>query len=274
MTSTTPRTMRLAVAVLATLVVVAVVGPWIAPRGATESGALAAERLVPPSAAHPLGTDAASRDVLARMVAGTSVSVGIAGIALAVVVLVGAACGGTAALGPRWLDRWLMRIVDAVLALPRILVVLGLVAFTGRLGPVGLGVLLGLTGWAPMARLVRGRLRELDDADFVVAARAVGATPVAIFWRHLLPATGPAVLAAATVTVATTVPLEAALTYLNVGLAPPTPSWGAILQEAADRPLDAWWLLLFPSAAIAATVMSVQVIGERLQPGARRPHAA
>ena len=204
----------------------------------------------------------------------TSVSVSIAGIALVVVVLVGAACGGAAALGPRWLDRWLMGIVDAVLALPRILVVLGLVTFTGRLGPAGLGVLLGLTGWAPMARLVRGRLRELEDADFVVAARAVGAPPVTIFWRHLLPATGPAILAAATVTIATTVPLEAALTYLNVGLAPPTPSWGAVLQDAADRPLDAWWLLLFPSAAIAATVMSVQVIGERLQPGARRPHAA
>ena len=83
-----------------------------------------------------------------------------------------------------------------------------------------------------------------------------------------------AILAAATVTIATTVPLEAALTYLNVGLAPPTPSWGAVLQDAADRPLDAWWLLLFPSAAIAATVMAVQVIGERLQPGARRPHSA
>jgi ABC-type dipeptide/oligopeptide/nickel transport system permease subunit len=272
-TTTTPRTVRAAVFVLAALVVVAAVGPWIAPRGATESGALTAERLVPPSATHPLGTDAASRDVLARMVVGTSVSIGIAGIALAVVVIVGAACGGVAALGPRWLDRWIMRVVDAVLALPRVLVVLGLVTFTGRLGPPGLGLLLGLTGWAPMARLVRGRLRELDDADFVVAARAVGATPAAVFWRHLLPATGPAILAAATVTVATTVPLEAALTYLNVGLAPPNPSWGAILQEAADRPLDAWWLLLFPSAAIAATVMSVQVIGERLQPGAQRPHA-
>ena len=115
MSTTTPRAVRTAFAVLVTLVAVAVIGPWVAPRGTTAPDALAAERLVPPSAAHPLGTDAASRDVLARMVAGTSVSVSIAGIALVVVVLVGAACGGAAALGPRWLDRWLMGIVDAVL---------------------------------------------------------------------------------------------------------------------------------------------------------------
>jgi peptide/nickel transport system permease protein len=256
---------RIAAVTLAVLVLVAVLAPWIVPYDPSRSGDTATERLLPPSGAHPFGTDAIARDVFSRLLAGTSVSLGTAALALAIVVAVGMAWGGIAGLaGPRT-DRWMMRVVDALLATPRLLILLALVAFTGRLSPAALALLIGLTSWPPMSRIVRARVREIAVADYVTAARAVGVPFRRILTRHVLPGTVPAVLAGAVMTLAAVIPLEAALTFFGVGIAPPTPSWGAILHDARDRALDAWWLLTFPSLAIAATVLSVNVLGERLQ---------
>lgn len=256
---------RIAAATLSALVLVAVLAPWIAPYDPSRSGDTATERLLPPSGAHLFGTDAIARDVFSRLLVGTSVSLGTATCALAIVVVVGMAWGGIAGMaGPRT-DRWMMRVVDALLATPRLLVLLALVAFTGRLSPWALALLIGLTSWPPMSRIVRARVREIAVADYVTAARAVGVPFGRILARHVLPGTAPAVLAGAVMTLAAVVPLEAALTFFGVGIAPPTPSWGAILHDARDRTLDAWWLLVFPSLAIAATVLSVNVLGERLQ---------
>jgi peptide/nickel transport system permease protein len=254
----------LAWAGLALLAVLAGAGPWMTRHQPTESGELAAEKLLPPSGTHWFGTDASARDVFSRMAYGSRTSLGIAMLAVAVVLVAGVLWGGVAGFGPPAVDRWMMRGVDALLATPRLLLVLTVVALAGRPGPVALALLLGLTGWGPVSRVVRERVRELRVSGFVVAARAIGTTPAAVLARHILPGVIPAAAAAAVVTVATVVPLEAALGYVGAGVAPPTPTWGAILQEAADSPLDHWWLLVFPSAAIAITLISVHVIGDSL----------
>ena len=159
----------------------------------------------------------------------------------------------------------MMRLVDAMLATPRLLLVLALVAFTQRMSATTLALLLGFTGWAPMSRIVRARVRELAVADYVAAARALGTPKSRILIRHILPGTLQTVLAGAVMAIASVIPLEAALSYFGAGIAPPTPSWGLLLLDGSARPLDAWWLILFPTLAIAATLMSVNVLGERLQ---------
>ena len=251
--------------VLAFLAATATVGPTVLGRSATDSGDLSADKLSPPSTAHPFGTDANARDVLARVVQGTRVSLGVAVVAVAIVLVVGVSWGGIAGLSGAAVDRWMMRVVDAQLATPRLLIVLAVVAFTGRLGAAGLAALLGLTGWAPMSRVVRARVRELRHADHVIAARAVGTPAIALFVRHILPDVAPAAFVAALIATTSVIPLEASLSYIGAGITPPTASWGGLLRDATDRPLDSWWLLLFPSIAIAATVISVSILGERFQ---------
>ena len=255
---------------LGALAVVAVAAPLIAPYDPTRSADLVADRLQPPTAAHLLGTDAAARDVLSRLMHGTSVSLGTAALAVLIVVAVGVVWGGIAGIAPAWVDRWMMRFVDAALATPRLLIVLALVAFTQRMSPEMLALLLGFTGWPPMSRLVRARVRELAVADFVTAARALGTSRARVLIRHILPGTFPVVLTGAVMATASVIPLEAALSYFGAGIAPPTPSWGLLLLDGSARPLEAWWLLLFPTLAIVATLMSVHVLGERLQRGDRR----
>ena len=254
-----------ALAVLSLLAATAAVGPLLLGRTAGDSGSLSADKLTPPSVAHPFGTDANARDVLARVVHGTRVSLGIAALSVTIVIVIGIAWGGIAGLAPVAIDRVMMRLVDALLATPRLLIVLAVVAFTGRLGASALALLLGLTGWAQMSRVVRARVRELRVADHVVAARAIGTPALPLFVRHILPGVAPVALVTAILAAASVIPLEASLSYIGAGIAPPTASWGVLLRDATDRPLDAWWLLLFPSAAIATTVMCVNVLGERLQ---------
>ena len=259
------RAVIIASVVLALLAATALIGPTVLGRSATDSGDLRADKLSPPSATHPFGTDANARDVLARVVQGTRVSLGIAALSVSILCMVGIAWGGLAGLAPTGVDRWMMRLVDALLATPRLLIVLAVVAFTGRLGATGLALLLGLTGWEQMSRVVRARVRELRAADHVVAARALGTPRTAVFMRHILPGVAPTAIVMAIVATASVIPLEASLSYIGAGIAPPTASWGVLLRDATDRPLDSWWLLLFPSAAIAATVMCVNVLGEHVQ---------
>jgi ABC-type dipeptide/oligopeptide/nickel transport system permease subunit len=256
---------RIAVAVLAATALTAVFGRVIAPYAPERNGDLVADKLLAPTPGHVLGTDAQARDVLSRLLVGTQVSLGTAVVALAVAVLVGVAWGGVAAMAGGRTDRWMMRLADALIATPRLLILLAVVAFTGRIAWPALAVLIGATGWPGMSRLVRAQVRETATADFVTAARAVGVPPWRILTHHLLPAVAPVVLAASVLSLAHIIPLEAALTYFGAGVAPPTPSWGSLLHDASERPVDAWWLLVFPSAALAATVLCVNVVGERLQ---------
>ncbi len=256
---------RIAAITLAALVAGGVGAPWLSPAPPPGGPDVVADRLQPPSTAHWLGTDASARDVLSRMLHGTRVSLGVAALSTLVVLVIGVAWGGVAGTAPPALDRWMMRFVDALLATPRLLIVLALVAFTQRLSVPALAVLLGLTGWAPMSRIVRARVRELAVTDYVAAARALGTPERRVLIRHILPGTFAPVLAGTVLAIATVIPLEAALSFFGVGVAPPTPSWGVLLRDASTHPLDAWWLLVFPTLAIAATVLSVNVLGDRWQ---------
>lgn len=260
-----PTAWRLALATLMILVAGALIAPLVGPGISPEGSALVDERLLPPSWDHPMGTDASARDLLQRMLHGTRVSLGVAALATTVMLLVGVLWGGIAGFAPPRLDRWMMRFVDALLATPRLLIVLALVSVTQRMSVTTLAVLLGITGWPHVSRIVRAQVRELSVTDYVVAARALGTPSWRILVRHVLPGAAPAVLASAVLAVASVIPLEAALSFYGAGIAPPTPSWGVLLQDVSSHPLDAWWLLVFPAVAIAATVLSVNVVGSHLQ---------
>jgi peptide/nickel transport system permease protein len=257
---------QIAVGIVALLAFVAVAAPWIAPFDPTVSAPdIVADKLLPPSASHLLGTDAIARDLLSRMIHGTRVSLLTAFLCGFVVLVVGVTWGGVAGIAPPVVDRWMMRFVDALLATPRLLIVLAVVAFTERLSPPALAVLLGLTAWPLTSRVVRERVREIAVSDYVAHARALGTPERAILAHHILPGVAPVALVGVVTTIAGVIPLEAALSYFNAGVAPPAASWGSLLQDATSRPLEAWWLLLFPSLAIALTVLSVSIIGEHLQ---------
>jgi len=256
---------RVACAVLALFVIAAIAAPLVAPYDPTVHPDPVLLKNLPPSAAHPFGTDPFSRDVLSRVIFGARVSLGVAAASVLIAVSLGTALGAVAGLAGGWVDAVCMRAVDAVLSVPRLLLLIALVASTGPLPVGGIILLLGLTGWPATSRIVRAEVRALRERDFVVAARAMGVARHRILSRHLLPAVAPQVLVAATVAFASVIPLEAGLSFLGLGVRPPTPSWGSIILDGADRPAQLWWLVLFPGMAIVGVVFAVNAIGERLR---------
>lgn len=253
-----------AIATLLLIAVAALLAPWLAPFDPTQPLDLAA-RAQPPSPSHWLGTDPLSRDLLSRLLYGARVSLGVSLVAVAVAVVVGTAWGAIAGYAGGRTDRVLMLAVDAGLAIPRILLLLGIVALWGTLTVPALVLLLGLTGWFATSRMVRAQVLATRGRDFAVAARSLGASPGRILVRHVLPhATGP-ILVAATIGVGQVIVLEAGLSYLGHGVAPPTASWGAMIRDGRDVLATAWWVSVLPGAALAATSLSLVVIGDRLR---------
>jgi peptide/nickel transport system permease protein len=256
---------KLAAAVLLIFVVVAIAAPALAPYDPRATPQSETEKNLPPSLAHPFGTDQYSRDVLSRVIYGARVSLGVAGTAVLLALTVGTAVGAVAGFAGGWTDVVVMRLVDAMLAVPRVLLLLVLVASTGPLPVGGIILLLGLTGWPGMSRLVRGEVRALREREYVLASRAVGTPPWRILLTHILPGVFPQLLVAGTLALATVIPLEAGLSFLGFGVQPPMASWGNIISDAAERPGDTWWVVLFPGLAIVCTVLAANTIGERLR---------
>jgi peptide/nickel transport system permease protein len=219
-----------------------------------------------PSAAHPLGTDRSGRDVWARVVHGarTSLIVGLG--AVAIYVTIGTILGGLAGLVGGWLDAVIMRATDALMSIPSLLLVIVFVAAIGpSLGSVV--AVIGLLGWPGACRLVRGQLLALREAEFVTAARVVGASQGEILVRHMIPNIMSSLAVLATFGVANAIILEAGLSFLGLGVKIPTPSWGEMIN-AAQSPsvlLDTPWLWISPGVAIALTVLSVNFIGDGLR---------
>jgi peptide/nickel transport system permease protein len=178
---------------------------------------------------------------------------------------VGACVGMAAGYAGGWLDMVLMRLVDAMLSVPRVLLLLVLVASTGVLSVRGLIFAIGLTGWAGMSRIVRGEVRAIKQREFILAARATGVPGWRVVTHHILPGIIPYLLVVATLAFATVIPLEAGLSFLGLGVQEPVASWGSIVIDGADNPRGHWWLVLFPGLAIVATVLAVNTIGERLR---------
>jgi len=229
----------------------------------------------PPSAAHWLGTDLASRDLLSRLLFGARVSLGISVVAVAVATIVGTAWGAVAGYAGGWVDRVLMHVVDAGLAIPRILLLLGIVALWGTLSTTSLVLLLGLTGWFGASRLVRAEVRATRERDFAIAARASGASPSRVLVRHVLPHAMTPMLVAATLGVGQVVIVEAGLAFLGYGVAPPAASWGSLIGDGRDALGTAWWISVFPGIALSATILAINVLGDRLRAalGAHQLHA-
>ncbi len=251
---------------LALLIALAVAAPWLslAPPNAIPSEGLI--RSLAPSMAHPFGTDPLGRDVLSRLIYGTRVSLGIALLSVLVATTVGTLYGALAGWIGGAVDSVSMRLLDIAMSVPRLLILLCVAALWDNPGLTGLVLLLGLTGWYEVARLVRGEVRALKSRDFVTAARATGIREARILWRHVVPHIGPTLVVTATLGIASTIALEAGLSYLGLGVQPPDASWGTILADGgAALGASRWWLTLFPGLAIVTTVLACNALGDALR---------
>ena len=256
---------RLSLALLALFVLTALVAPNAAPYSPNAQPNADTGKNQPPSHAHPFGTDLYSRDVLSRVMYGARVSLGVAAASVLLAVVVGTTIGALAGFAGGWVDAVCMRMVDALLSVPRLLLLIVVVASTGQLPVAGLILLLGFTSWPGMSRIVRGEVRAVRVRDFVLAARASGVPERRILVSHVLPGVVPQVLVAATLALASVIPLEAGLSYLGFGVKLPTPSWGNIIREGSDTAVENWWMVLFPGLAIVSTVLAVNTLGERMR---------
>jgi peptide/nickel transport system permease protein len=252
-----------AIIVLA-LYLIAIFAPILTPYDATAQGEVPKMRYVAPCRDHPLGTDKFGRDVLARILFGSRISLTIAFLAVTITVVLGSLVGAAAGYFGGILDSILMRIVDALLAIPRLFLLLTCIAlFSGSIWLII--ILLGATGWMATARLVRAQVLALRNLDYVKAAEALGAGGRAIIWRHLIPNTLSVIIVAATLRIGGIILAEASLSFLGLGVPPPMPSWGQMVFEGREVLLSAWWLSTFPGIAIAVTVVGFNLLGDALR---------
>lgn len=218
-----------------------------------------------PSASHLLGTDAYSRDVMSRVLSGGRVSMAVAASAVCIEAFIGVCWGMLAGLTGGRIDALMMRCVDAGMSVPRVLLLLALLAFVPQV-PVWLLVLvLGATGWFAIARLVRGEVRAIRGADFVLAARSLGVTPSRLAARHVLPHVLGPVLVAATLAVGQVIVLEAGLSWLGIGVRPPQASWGNIIGDGTEFLASAPWVSLGPGICLVIVVLAVSALGDGLR---------
>lgn len=222
------------------------------------------QRLVPPRGAHALGTDDLGRDVLARMIHGARVSLMVGFLATLISVIVGSFLGALAGYYGRGIDWIVSRLIEVVLCFPFLFLVLGIVALY-RPSIYTVMIALGLTSWTSEARYVRGEFLRIREVEYAQAARASGARDARIIFRHLLPNALAPVLVSASFGVAAAILTESALSFLGLGVPLPTASWGSMLSAAREHIEYAWWLILFPGAAIFTTVAAFNIIGERFR---------
>lgn len=242
----------------------AILAPLLAPYDPSAQGDLVAMRLSAPSGEHLLGTDQFARDVLSRMLYGARVSLSIGFIAVAISASLGTLVGAVAGYLGGWVDTVLMRTVDVVISFPRLILLITIIAI---LEPsiFLIVVVLGLTQWPGTARLVRGEVLSLREREFVQAAEVLGFSKVRILARHLIPNALVPVIVAATLGIGNTIVLEAGLSFLGLGVQPPTPSWGTMVADGRNFPVRAWWLSTFPGLAIVAVVLAFNLVGDGLR---------
>ncbi len=255
--------LRAGAAMLALATLAALLAPVLMPGDPAALGPAAA-RLLPPSPAHPLGTDQLSRDILARVLHGSRVSLLAGWLSAMVAVTLGVAVGLAAGGGPRWLDRLLMTATDACLAFPRVFLVLLLVSLT-RPSLVLTMLVIGLTGWMGVARLVRAETLGLREREFVAAARGLGLSRLSVGLRHILPSLWPTIIVAATLRVGSAILTESFLSFLGLGAQEPAVSWGAMIQAGRPVLLEAWWVATFPGLALAFVVVGCNLLGDGLR---------
>jgi peptide/nickel transport system permease protein len=220
--------------------------------------------VAPPGPKHLLGTDEQGRDLFARMIHGSRVSILIGFIAVAIYVAIGIIIGSIAGYYGGWIDIVISRFIEIVMCFPTFFLILTILALVEP-NLVSVMVVIGLTSWTGIARIVRGEFLKLREMDFVTASRAVGARDPWIIARHILPNSLAPVLVSATFGIASTILIESSLSFLGFGVQPPTPSWGDILSQSRIFMDFAWWLTLIPGFAIFITITAYNLVGEGLQ---------
>lgn len=222
------------------------------------------QRLLSPNWAHPLGTDDLGRDVLVRMLYGARISLLVGFVAVGISCLIGIVLGALAGYYGGWIDALLMRFVDIMLCFPTFFLILAVIAF---LDPSiwNIMIVIGLTSWMGVARLIRAEFLSLRQRDFVLAAQALGASDARLIFRHVLPNAMSPVLVSATLGIAGAILTESALSFLGIGVQPPTPSWGNMLITGKQTLGSAWWMSVFPGLAILVTVLGYNLLGEGIR---------
>lgn len=244
------------------LVLTALTAQWIAPYDPSVQSL--GDRLLPPSASHWMGTDQYGRDILSRLLYSSRISLSVGLVAVSIYVLIGVTVGSLAGYYGGWVDGLLMRVTDIFLCIPTFLLILMVIAFVGP-SIFNIMVVIGLTSWTDVARLVRGEILSLKEREFIQASRVMGFSDLRIILKHLLPnALGP-VLVVATLGIGGAVLVESSLSYLGLGVQPPTASWGNMLEEGKDHLIEAWWLITFPGLAIFFTVLGYNLLGEGIR---------
>jgi peptide/nickel transport system permease protein len=254
--------LRIGITVVVLALVAAVLGPSLVP--ADPRAQELALRLAGPTLAHPFGLDELGRDILARLVAGARISLVVGVSVVAVSASVGLIVGGIAGYAGGWADTLIGRVIDVLMAFPGILLAIALVA---ALGPSLRNVVIALAtiGWVGYARLVRGQVLKAREFEYVQSARSLGASGARVLIRHVLPSAYPAVLVQATLGMAGAIVAEASLSFLGLGVQPPTPSWGAMLDAGRSHLMDAPHLTIFPGLAIASLVLGFNFLGDGLR---------
>ena len=244
------------------LVLLAVLAPALAPWDPYRPDVK--KILEPPSPRHLLGTDQLGRDVFSRMLYGSRVSLAVGFVSVGIATIIGVMLGSAAGYHGGWIDALIMRMVDFMLVFPRFFLLLAVLAFL-KPSIWTIMMVIGLTGWMGVTRLVRAEFLSLKEREFVVWSQAIGASGFRIVWRHILPNAMAPVLVAMTLGIPAAILTESGLSFLGLGVQPPFATWGNILNEGKDTIEIAWWLSLYPGMAILVTVLSYNLLGEGIR---------
>ncbi len=248
--------------IIVAVLTLALLAPLIAPYDPNEINVKSI--LLAPSAAHWMGTDGLGRDVLSRMLHGGRVSLLVGLVAVGISTAIGIVLGALAGYYRGWVDTTIMRLVDIMLSIPSFFLILAVIAF---LTPsiINIMIVIGLTSWMGVTRLVRAEFLSLGEREFVLASRTLGAKDFRMIFTHLLPNSLTPIIVSSVLGVASAVLLESGLSFLGLGVQPPQASWGNILTDGKEYIQFAWWLSLFPGLAILVTVLGYNLLGEGLR---------
>jgi peptide/nickel transport system permease protein len=250
-------------AIVVALVLVALFANQLAPYPPT-IGDLRTERLLPPSAAHWLGTDDQGRDILSRLIHGSRITLYVVALVAVLAAPIGLAVGTVSGYAGGWLDSALMRITDIFLAFPRLILAL---AFVAALGPgiENAVIAIAITSWPPYARIARAETLSIRQADYISAVRLLGASPGRIVLRHIVPLCVASVIVRVTLDMAGIILTAAGLGFLGLGAQPPAPEWGAMIANGRQFVLDQWWVAAAPGAAICIVSLAFNLLGDGLR---------